>query len=133
MHDHSNTWGIYNDVNNEWMIDGSLNGSVNLRYDAVTKLSTTSTGVAVTGTITATTFSGTATYAESAGEANYANSAGSVDWAAITSKPTIAEPIPFTDQTRGTTSNIASMSFDGRYIVITLENGASFGMAGNPM
>lgn len=52
MHDHSNGWGIYNDVNNEWMIYGTLNGQVELRYDSATKLTTTSTGVDITGTLT---------------------------------------------------------------------------------
>lgn len=52
MHDHSSGWGIYNDVNNEWMIYGTLNGQVELRYDSATKLSTTSTGVDITGTLT---------------------------------------------------------------------------------
>lgn len=53
MHDHSNAWGIYNDVNNEWMVYGTLNGYVQLRYDNSTKLQTSSTGVTVTGTLTA--------------------------------------------------------------------------------
>jgi hypothetical protein len=52
MHDHSNGWGIYNDVNNEWMIYGTLNGQVELRYNSSTKLTTTNTGVDVTGTLT---------------------------------------------------------------------------------
>ena len=33
MHDDSNTWGIYNDVNNEWMIQGTLNGKVDLYHN----------------------------------------------------------------------------------------------------
>ena len=58
MHDHGNWWGIYNDVNNEWMIRGELNGRVELRHNSATKLETTSTGVTVTGTMTATAFAG---------------------------------------------------------------------------
>ena len=58
MHDHGNWWGIYNDVNNEWMIRGELNGRVELRHNSATKLETTSSGVTVTGTMTATSFAG---------------------------------------------------------------------------
>ena len=58
MHDHGNWWGIYNDVNNEWMIRGELNGRVELRHNSATKLETTSSGVTVTGTVTATAFAG---------------------------------------------------------------------------
>lgn len=49
MHDSSSGWGIYNDVNNEWMVYGTLNGYVELRYDNATRISTTSAGVTVTG------------------------------------------------------------------------------------
>ena len=55
MHDvDANSWGIYNDVNNEWMIYGDLNGKVDLRYNSTVKLQTTSTGVEVVGLLTAT-------------------------------------------------------------------------------
>ena len=50
MHDvDTNSWGIYNDVNNEWMILGDLNGTVGLRYDGVSRLETTSGGAKVIG------------------------------------------------------------------------------------
>ena len=58
MHDHSNSWGIYNDAQDEWMIYGTLNGQVELRHNGVKKLETTSGGATVTGTMTATAFSG---------------------------------------------------------------------------
>ncbi len=50
MHDNSSTAGIYNDVNNEWMIHCQLNGPVTLYYNGASKLQTTSSGVNVTGT-----------------------------------------------------------------------------------
>lgn len=39
MHNMSSAWGIYNDVNNEWMIYGALNAGVCLRYNNVNQLS----------------------------------------------------------------------------------------------
>ena len=50
--------GIYNDIDNEWMIYCIRNGKVELRYDGNAKLATSGSGVTVTGTCTATTFSG---------------------------------------------------------------------------
>jgi hypothetical protein len=58
MHDGGNAWGIYDDVNNEWMIYGTGMGTtryVELRYNNSTKLQTNSVGVDVTGLLTATT------------------------------------------------------------------------------
>lgn len=49
MHDGSSAWGIYNDVNNEWLIDGSLNGAQNIYYDNAKRFETTVGGVYVTG------------------------------------------------------------------------------------
>ena len=46
--------GIYNDTDNEWAIYITQNGSVQLRYNAATRLETTSGGAAVTGALTAT-------------------------------------------------------------------------------
>ena len=51
MHDGSNTAGIYNDVNNEWMIRTILNGAVELYHNNSLKLFTHSSGVDVTGRI----------------------------------------------------------------------------------
>jgi len=52
--------GIYNDVNNQWIIYGTHNGATDIRYAGSTKLATTSTGVSVTGTCSATSFTGSA-------------------------------------------------------------------------
>lgn len=55
MHDiDTANWGIYNDVDNEWMIYGDLNGKVDLRHNGTIKLETNSTGVEVIGLLTAT-------------------------------------------------------------------------------
>ena len=51
MHDGSNSAGIYNDVNNEWMIRTILNGAVELYYDNNLRLHTTSNGIDVSGRI----------------------------------------------------------------------------------
>ena len=53
MHDGSNSAGIYNDVNNEWMIRTILNGAVELYYNNNLRLYTTSAGASVTGSLTA--------------------------------------------------------------------------------
>jgi hypothetical protein len=42
----------------ETYLSGTLDGATELRYDNATKLTTTSSGIAITGTATATTFSG---------------------------------------------------------------------------
>jgi hypothetical protein len=55
MHDAGTNWGIFNDVNDHWMIYGQLNGGLELRHSNVTRLNTTTTGVNVTGLLTATT------------------------------------------------------------------------------
>ena len=51
MHDGSNTTGIYNDVNNEWMVHCTHNGAVSLYYNGSQKMFTTSGGIDVTGRI----------------------------------------------------------------------------------
>jgi hypothetical protein len=50
-HDGANAWGIYNDVGteNEWMIFGTRNAGVDLRYNGTAHLATTSTGITITG------------------------------------------------------------------------------------
>jgi len=58
MHDGGNAWGIYDDVNNEWLIYGTGMGTtryVELRYNNSVKLQTNNVGVEVTGLLTATT------------------------------------------------------------------------------
>ena len=49
MHDGSSAWGIYNDVNNEWMVYGTLNGGVELKYNNTTRLWTDNEGGRTTG------------------------------------------------------------------------------------
>ena len=52
LHDtDSSDWGIYNDVNNEWMIYGMINGYVRLYYNNSSKLETTSSGMKINGNI----------------------------------------------------------------------------------
>ena len=115
MHDHSNGWGIYNDVNNEWMIYGTLNGQVELRHNSAVKLSTNSGGVTVTGTVTATTFS------------------GGLDWANVTNKPVIpaaTEPVQAIVE-GGDNSTLSSITFspgEGS-ATFTLADGQSFRLA----
>ena len=53
-----NDIGLYNDTDNEWIMKGTRNGEVQLRYNDSIKLQTTSSGATVTGTLTANTFSG---------------------------------------------------------------------------
>lgn len=51
MHDGSSTTGIYNDVNNEWMVHCAHNAAVSLYYNGSQKMFTTSGGIDVTGRI----------------------------------------------------------------------------------
>jgi hypothetical protein len=62
----NNNCGIYNDIDNEWMIYCARNSWTRLYYNGAQKLETTNTGVTITGTVTATTFSGNATSATNA-------------------------------------------------------------------
>jgi hypothetical protein len=104
--------GIFNDVDNEWMAYFNRNAGTELHHNGSSKLTTTSTGVSVTGTVTATAFS------------------GNLDWGNVTNKPTIPNPIAFTDQTTGQNSTLASMTFDGRAMIFTMANGSSFSIEG---
>ena len=58
MHNNSTTTGIYNDVDNEWLINFVHNGEARLYYTGTSKLQTTNTGANVTGTMSATAFTG---------------------------------------------------------------------------
>ena len=58
MHNNSTTTGIYNDVDNHWIMRGNHGGLTSLYHNGVEKLQTSSTGVSVIGTCTATSFSG---------------------------------------------------------------------------
>ena len=51
MHDNSNTSGIYDDVNNEWMIKSDFNGSVALHHNGLNRIQTESSGVQVFGNL----------------------------------------------------------------------------------
>ena len=51
MHDNSSGAGLYNDVNNEWLVNCALNGAVNLYYDGASKLDTLSNGVSINGNL----------------------------------------------------------------------------------
>jgi len=53
MHNNSTTTGIFNDVENEWLIQCVHNAAVSLYFNGAAKISTTNTGVSVTGTLTA--------------------------------------------------------------------------------
>jgi hypothetical protein len=49
-----NEGGLYDDQNGEWILKSTENGGLTLGYDNATKLTTTSTGISVTGEITTT-------------------------------------------------------------------------------
>jgi hypothetical protein len=52
MHNNGIEAGIFDDVNNNWLIYAVLGGTTRLYYAGDTKLATTNTGVSITGTIT---------------------------------------------------------------------------------
>ena len=56
MHDGNNASGIYNDVDNEWMIYMINNGGVRLRYNNNDRLETLNDGVIVSGSVRATQY-----------------------------------------------------------------------------
>ena len=51
MHDNSNTSGIFNDVNDEWLILCNNNGAVLLYYDGVAKIQTDTSGALINGNL----------------------------------------------------------------------------------
>jgi cytoskeletal protein CcmA (bactofilin family) len=53
MHNNDTNAGLYDDVNNKWIIKHVLNGATDLRYAGDIKLATTSSGVQVTGYVEA--------------------------------------------------------------------------------
>lgn len=59
MHNNGSAAGIYNDVNNQWMMYSILNGATDLRYAGAQKIVTSTTGITVTGTGTATEWTAT--------------------------------------------------------------------------
>lgn len=52
MHDNGNTAGLYNDVNNQWLIKTQNGGETELYHNGTAKLQTTGSGVTVTGNVT---------------------------------------------------------------------------------
>ena len=54
MHDNSNGMGLYDDVNNHWVIEHTLNAGTRLYYNGVNKCETLNDGVAVAGLMRAT-------------------------------------------------------------------------------
>ena len=52
-----NDIGLYNDTDNEWLLKGTRNGEVQLRYNDSIKLQTTSSGVSITGNINVSGYS----------------------------------------------------------------------------
>ena len=52
MHDNSNSSGIYNDVNNHWMVKTINGGAAELYHNGSQKFQTTGSGVTVTGNVT---------------------------------------------------------------------------------
>ena len=54
MHDNSNTTGLYNDVDNEWLIRAVLNGASFLYDNGVAKFQTTTSGAQVNGNLAVT-------------------------------------------------------------------------------
>lgn len=54
MHDNNVTSGLYNDVNNEWLVRCTNNAETELFYNGVVKAETSTTGLEVAGQITVT-------------------------------------------------------------------------------
>jgi hypothetical protein len=107
MSNHSSVVGIYNDIDNEWMITFDRNAGADIRYNGATRLQTTSGGVSVTGTVTATAFSG--------------NGSG------LTNLPIPDQSIPVTvNGAENTTLASMNINLDRGQIEFTLQNGGTF-------
>ena len=99
--------GIYNDVDNEWMTRWYRNGGTELMHNGSTKLTTTSGGVSVTGTVTATSFSGSG--------------------AGLTNLPVVDQTIPVTINGEGNDRIVSiNMNLDRGQIEFTLTTGQTF-------
>ena len=79
MHNNSTTTGIYNDVDNEWLINCVHNAAVSLYYNGTSRLQTTNIGANVSGTMNATAFTG-----DGSGLTNLPSSGGSIQATAFT-------------------------------------------------
>jgi hypothetical protein len=53
MHDNASTMGLFDDVNNHWVLQHTFNGATQLYYDGVSKLRTNSGGVNIDGSLNA--------------------------------------------------------------------------------
>ena len=62
MHDNGTATGLYDDVNNKWMLLAYLNGETRLYHSGTQKLATKSGGVTVNGTLTADSLVGSINY-----------------------------------------------------------------------
>jgi len=62
MHDNGTASGLYDDVNNKWMLLAYLNGETRLYHSGTQKLATKSGGVTVNGTLTADSLVGSINY-----------------------------------------------------------------------
>jgi hypothetical protein len=51
MHDNSSSSGIYNDVNNEWMVNCTLNGAVKIYYNGSERIKADVSGALITGNL----------------------------------------------------------------------------------
>ena len=81
------TVGIYNDIDNEWMIEAYRNSYVRLRDNGSVKLQTSSSGVTITGTCTATTFSGSGASLTSIPAGNLTGTLPAISGANLTNLP----------------------------------------------
>ena len=58
MHNGGTTWGLYNDVNNHWLMVGTLNGNTEIRHANSTKILVVNFGAIIYGTIRPHTHNG---------------------------------------------------------------------------
>ena len=72
MHDNGTGTGLFNDVENEWLVYCVHNAAVSLYFNGTSRLQTTNTGANVTGTMNATAFTG-----DGSGLTNLPSSGGS--------------------------------------------------------
>ena len=55
MHDGGSATGLYNDVNNQWILFSSHGAATDIRYAGAAKVTTSSTGATITGSLAVTT------------------------------------------------------------------------------
>ena len=74
MHNGTTTTGIYDDVNNQWLFYAVHGGASSIRYAGAAKVTTSSTGATVTGTLAVTTVN--ATTLSASGDVNVGSNGG---------------------------------------------------------